>query len=302
MKKRNVLLFMILFTLCLSGCSKKTSENTSDSEQKIQVSVTFDALAEFTSAVGKDLVEVKTIIPNGMEPHDFEPKAADITALSNADVFVYNGLGMESWVEESLNASPNTSRIVVIASDGCDPLTNSEEESREHGTYDPHLWLSISGAKIQVQNIADGLSKADPANESFYQENAATYIAELDSLFTEYKSKFDRLPNKSFVTGHAAFHYFCRDFGLAQNSVEDVFAEGEPSTRQLAELVEYCKEHNVTTIFAEDMASPEISQTLATEVNAKVETIHTMESSEDGITYLERMEDNCKKVFESLSE
>lgn len=82
--------------------------------------------------------------------------------------------------------------------------------------------------------------------------------------------------------------------------MEDTFAEGEPSAQQLTELVEYCKENDVSTIFAEEMASQEVSQTLADEVGAKVDTIYTMESNEDDMTYLERMSDNLSKIYESL--
>ncbi len=84
-------------------------------------------------------------------------------------------------------------------------------------------------------------------------------------------------------------------------SVEGVFAEGEPSAQQLAELVEYCRSNNVTTVFAEEIASPEVSNTLASEVGSKVETICTVESAEDGKTYLERMEDNLSKIYDTLS-
>ncbi|HWR61400.1 MAG TPA: zinc ABC transporter substrate-binding protein, partial [Clostridia bacterium] len=103
------------------------------------------------------------------------------------------------------------------------------------------------------------------------------------------------------VTGHAAFGYLCRDFGLVQSSVRDIYAEGEPSAQQLAELVEYCRENNITTIFAEEMASPEVSQTLANEVGAKVETIYTIENSDGDKTYIERMEENLVKIYDSLS-
>lgn len=82
--------------------------------------------------------------------------------------------------------------------------------------------------------------------------------------------------------------------------MEDVFAEGEPSAQQLTELVNYCKKNKVTIIFAEEMASPEVSQTLANEVGATVETIYTIESNEDNMTYLDRVKDNLSKIYDSL--
>ena len=272
------------------------------SSEKLKVSVSFNAIKEFAEAVGKDKVEISTIIPDGMEPHDFEPKAQDLVALSSADVFIYNGLGMEAWAEKAITAADNTALIAVDASAGADAIENTDPaEVSEHGQYDPHLWLSITGAKTELENIKNAFVKADPANESFYETNYQDYTDQLDTLYQEYSEKFKMVESKSFVTGHAAFGYLCRDFGLEQNSVEDVFAEGEPTAQQLAELVDYCRTNHVTTVFAEEMASPDVSNTLANEVGATVQTIYTMESAEDDLSYLQRMESNLSKIYDRLT-
>ena len=299
--KRIIGLILAAATIVFFTSCKNNSQDTVSDDSKLQISVTFNALAEFASAIGKDKIEVSTIVPAGAEPHDFEPKAADIARLSKAQIFVYNGLGMEAWVEDAIKAAANEDLTVVTATDGADPINNTEEAIKEHGEYDPHLWLSIQGAIIEVQNIADTLCEIDVDNKDYYQTNASEYIEQLEGLFSEYSDKFAALNNKNFVTGHAAFNYFCRDFDLTQNSVEDVFAEGEPSTRQLAKLVDYCKEKQVTTIFAEEMASSEISKTLASEVGADIETIYTMEGPEDDLSYLDRIRSNCEKVYQSLA-
>jgi len=323
-----------MVAVSLSACSNKNQETKTDEsstpgnstdqtsgpeESPVKVSVTFDAMKEFVAAVGKDKVEISTIIPDGMEAHDFEPKAQDLAALSTARIFVYSGLGMEAWAEEAIEAAGNAELIIVEASKGADIIERKEtEESGEHeeehegdeeheegeahghGKYDPHIWLGLKSAQVEVENIKNALVQADPSNKDYYEANCSGFVSQLESLYNEYNEKFQSVERKNFVTGHAAFGYLCRDFGLEQNSVKDIFAEGEPSAQQLAELVEYCKENKVTTIFAEEMASPEVSQTLANEVGAKVETIYTIESSEDGMTYLERMTDNLSKIYDSL--
>ena len=277
-----------------------TSTSEEDASQ-IQVSVTFNAMKEFVLAVGGDKVEISTIIPDGMEPHDFEPKTQDLVTLSKAQIFVYSGLGMETWVDDAIQAANNENLIVVDSSKGADVIENmAEEEQEDNEQYDPHIWLSLSGAKTQVTNIKDALVQADPENQEYYEENYAAFVAQIDQIYNEYKDKFESASQNSFVTGHAAFGYLCKEFGLEQNSVEDVFAEGEPSAQQLVELVDYCKENGVKTIFAEELASPEISETLANEVGAEVETIYTIESNEDDLTYLERMTDNLEKIYESV--
>ena len=270
---------------------------------KLSVVASFDAMAEFVRAVGGDKVEVRTLTPAGMEPHEFEPKAQDMVTLSKAAVFVYNGLGMESWADKAIAAVGNKRLVAVKASEGASPIANTDpDEVKEHGQYDPHLWLSLSGAALEAKNIAAALSKVDPKNSAYYKKNLDAFTKTLSDLRAEYSSKYQSVKGRSFVTGHAAFAYFCRDFGLEQNSVEDVFAEGEPSAKGLAELVEYCRKNNIKTIFVEDMVSPAVSKTLASEVGAKVETIATCEGPEDGKTYLDRLRGNLEKVYAALAQ
>ena len=302
LKRWTSLIVCLIFVLSFSACGGGKSADDAGSG-RIQVSVTFNALKEFTEAVGGDKVEISTIIPDGTEPHDFEPKAQDLAALSTAQIFVYNGLGMEAWADDAIQAADNKELITVDASAGAAPLTDADtSETNEHGKYDPHIWLSLKGAEAEVTNIKTALVKADPANADYYQANCDRYISQLESLYNEYKAKFLSVKKSDVVTGHAAFAYLCRDFGLHQNSVEDVFAEGEPSAQQLISLVKYCKKNDVTTVFAEEMASPEVSDTLANEVGAKVETIYTIESAEDNKTYLARMRSNLSMIYDSLSE
>lgn len=322
-KKLLPVLLCTLSLFMLSSCSQTTSSETKEnksginsteesssakdklitpSNSKIKISVTFNAMKELVSAVGKEKVSISTIIPDGQEPHDFEPKAKDLVDLSTAQIFVYNGLGMESWVDKAISSSKNSSLVTVNASDGIEPITNTDSaEISEHGQYDPHIWISLKNAEIIASNIKNALVQVDPQNESYYTNNYNDFVTSAEQLYNEYNQKFTTVSNKSFVTGHAAFAYLCRDYGLTQNSVEDVFAEGEPSAQQLVKLVDYCKKNNVTTIFAEELASPDVSKTLADEVGAKVETIYTLESREDGKSYLSRMESNLKEIYESLS-
>lgn len=304
MFKKVMALLLCLFTvLAFSGCGGSKPASSTGDGGKIKVSVTFNAMKELAEAVGKDKVEISTIIPDGTEPHDFEPKAKDLENLSTAQVFVYNGLGMESWADKAVESADNKGLIAVEASKGATPITNTDaDEIKEHGQYDPHLWISLKGAELEAQNIRDALVEADPSDKDYFEQNCTSFVSQLESLYAEYNTKFQSAQNKSFVTGHAAFAYLCRDFGLNQNSVEDVFAEGEPSAQKLAELVDYCKKNNVKTIFVEDMVSPAVSQTLAQQVGAQVEKIYTIESSEDNMSYIERMKANLEEISNSLAQ
>lgn len=302
LKKIVLFIGMLSMLLTLSGCKSISNNNTTANDNgKLNVVVSFNAMKEFVSAIGKDKVNITTMIPNGTEPHEFDPKIKDFETLSSAKVFVYNGLGMEKWADKAVQSVGNKDLIAVDASKGADAIKNSDPSSvKQNGEYDPHLWLSLKGAELESNNIKDALVKADPKNKDYYEKNYTDFKNELESLYNDYKSKLDPLPNKSFVTGHAAFAYLCRDFHLKQNSVEDVFAEGEPSSQQMEKLINYCKENNIKTIFVEDMVSPKVSNTLAKEVGAKAEKIYTVESKEDNKDYIQSMRANLDEIYNSL--
>ncbi|ADK16814.1 metal ABC transporter substrate-binding protein [Clostridium ljungdahlii] len=308
MYKRIISILMLMCSLVTFSACGNASVNSNnkvadkkESHGKIQVVVSFNAMREFAEAVGKDKVEVKTVIPNGVEPHEYEPKAKDLEDLNKAKVFVYNGLGMESWVDKSLKVINNKQLVVVEASKGFESIKNTDEgEIKEHGQNDPHAWVSLKGAEFEAKNIKEALVKADPSNKDYYEKNYKDFSTQLNSLYNDYKKKFDTVTNKNFVTGHAAFAYLCRDFGLKQNSVEDVFAEGEPTTKKMEELINYCKQNKIKTIFVEDMVSPKVSDTLAKEVGAKVQKIYTIESKEDNKDYIQSMKSNLELIYNSL--
>jgi hypothetical protein len=145
-------------------------------------------------------VEISTIIPDGTEPHDFEPKAQDLAALSTADVFVYNGLGMEAWAQDAVEAADNEDLIVVETSGGADVIVNTDpEEVEEHGEYDPHIWLSLKGAEIAAQNIRDALAEADPSTRTIIRKLRGLFRT-AESHYSEYNEN-SRLRKEELLPG-----------------------------------------------------------------------------------------------------
>lgn len=319
--------FMFVYFLCFLSTvifALGGQESIKKENGKISIAVTFDAIKELTLAVAGDKADISVLIPEGMEPHDFEPKAKDLVFLSNAELLIYNGFGMEFWLESALKAVNNKSLITVQASKGIEPIKLVHEEEHEHGhkhskahssysrkhshshhehnhgEYDPHVWLSLNSAKIMVKNIEKALSKADPENSDTYKSNTEEYIKNIDLLLEEYSVKFKSLENRTLVVSHAAFGYLCRDFNFSQKAVTDVFAEGEPGPKEMAKLIDYCKDNNIKVIFAEETVSPVLAETLAKEVNAKVVKIYTMESPEENMSYFDRMKENLFRIYNNL--
>ncbi len=312
MKNKIITLCVAAFLgISLVGCkTADTTNETAAKHEKVNVTVSFYPLKDFTENIGGDKVNVTALIPNNMEPHDYEPKTKDFENLIKSDLFIYNGAGLETWVDKVNESIKDESVAIVDSSLGINTLAaaeehhHDEEESEEehnHVGADPHIWLSLKNAQIQCKNIKDALVKADGDNADYYEKNYEAYIKKLDDLYNQYSNKFESLESKDFITGHAAFGYLCRDFGLEQKSVENVFGEGEPTPKQLEELITFCRDNNIKTIFSEALASPKVSETLASEVGAEVMPIYTLESQEDNKNYIESMEYNLEQIYTSLT-
>lgn len=318
MKKKIIYLTAITatFLLFIVGCNKEKDVTKEDGD-KIKIMTSIYPIEQFAKEIGGDKVTVETMVPPAAEPHDFEPKAKDMIKLNNSDIFVYNGLQMEPWVDKVLKTVENKDLLVINSSknanviktledheEGEDNHEHEEESSHDghnHGPEDPHIWLGLEEATKQSELIKNSLIEVDPKNKDYYEENYQKFSKELKDLKGEYEIKFKEVKNKDFITGHAAFAYLCRDFGLEQKSLEGVFGEGEVTPRQLSNLVNYCKEKNIKTVFMPDTASEKLSETLANEVGAKVIKISSLETNSAGKSYIETMRDNLSTILEGIS-
>lgn len=290
--KKFILKLSILMTLpiILMGCGSTKNNKESDND-KIKVMVSISPLKEFTESIGGDKVKVSSLIPDNVEPHDFDFKPKDVELLKNSQVFIYNGLGMEDWLDKVETQDVN----MVDSSKNADVRVVD-------GKKDPHLWLSLKEAINQGNNIKEALVQADPNNKDYYEENYNKFKEELDGLFNEYKPKFDSLNKKDFMTSHAAFGYLCRDFGIDERSLTDVFGEGEILPQTKKELIDYCKQNGITTVFSESSDSQKDAESMANDINGKVEPIYSIETKVKGKSYLEAMRFNLEKIYESLNQ
>lgn len=282
--------------LLLSACGHETPPPSG----KIPVVASFGAMEILTKEIGGDLVQIDSMVPAGMEPHDFEPRTKDLLKIKNARLFVYNGMGMEHWADKVLSSASHDNLIIVEASKGIQPIPIvSEEERAEHGNYDPHTWLGLSEAKEEAKAIRDGLISASPDNRETFEKNYTRFSTEIDEIRNKARKSIAVARRKELVTGHAAFAYLARDLSLNQESVEDAFATGEPPARKLIELMEYCKARKVKTIFTEEMMDPALARTLAEEAGARIETLDTMETA-DHEKYADVMRENVRKIVEAV--
>lgn len=319
----------IIFSLALvaTGCGQKTTTSNPDqaaaastpaaSEQKLNVEVSFYPMYDFTKNVAGDLADVHTLIPPAMEPHDWEPTPQDIASIEKADVLVYNGAGMESWMDQVKDSLSNSKLVQVEASQGISIREGGEEEEHDHdhtdkattteehdhaddasakeghehdhdaatgeehdhdhGGLDPHVWLSPALAIKEVRNIEAGLAKAAPQHADQFKQNADAYIAKLEALDQDFKAAVKDSKRKDFITQHAAFAYLAAEYGLQQVPIAGLSPEQEPSAAQMATVIDFAKEHKVKTIFFETLVSSKVSETIAKEIGAKTAVLNPIE-------------------------
>jgi zinc transport system substrate-binding protein len=260
----------------------------------------FYPLREFSQNVGKEKVDVKLLVPVGVEPHDWEPTIKDVQQMQKSDLIIINGIGFESWVDK-LNEM-NYQGMLVDTSDGI-IIKNIDEEfsTQEHANKsgDPHIWLNPVFAKIQVQNIADAFSNSDPKNKQYFQENAANYINKLDLLDLKIRNELSGC-NHDFIAFHHAFSYFADEYDLTQHTIIPSYAShAEPTAKTLENVINKAKQHNLKVIFTEETADPKTSQVIANEIGGKILVLSPLEIADDG-TYISRMTENLNNLKEAL--
>ena len=301
--------FAVLLAIGLAGCGAQgnsdaaaTSAAAATTEGgKVRVVTSFYAMEDFTKKVGGDNVEVTNLVPAGTEPHEWEPAATDVTAIQNADLFVYNGASMEHWVDDTLSSLGDKAPASVKASDGI-----TLRAGEEPGEDDPHVWLNPEFAKAELANIRDALAKVDPDHKDDYEANYEKYAAEFDQLDQDYADKLSAVPNKTIFVSHEAFGYLCDAYGLSQVAITGMDAEGEPDAQTMAQIIDQAKQAGAKVIFSEDLVSPKIAQQIADATGASCEVLNpleglTQEQLDAGEDYVSVMQSNLDELVKALS-
>ncbi len=268
MKKRIVTVIVLAFFL-LVGCGKAVSTT------KPQIVVTLYPLQDFAQKIGGSYVDVVNLIPPGTEPHDFEPTPHDMITLSQAKLFIYNGAGLEHWVDHALPNIDQKQTLVVNATQKLS-LRKAENPESPGEVYNPHVWLDPYLAQQQASAIYQAMIKIDPKHKQAFTENYQKLQQEFQRLQSAY-SVLKHTPKRDFVTSHAAFSYLAKRYHLNQISVSGISPEDEPSPKELANLVHAIRKHDVDVVFFETLVNNKMADTVRNEIGAKAETLNPLE-------------------------
>jgi ABC-type Zn uptake system ZnuABC Zn-binding protein ZnuA len=257
--------------------------------------------------VAGDRFTVETLIPVGADPHVYEPSPQDAARLESSTVLIVNGAGYEAWLEKTMqNLGGN--RLVVIASQGLKTRTAHEGELAANSGEDPHFWLDPTLAVHYVENIRDGLTKADPSNADLYRNNADAYIVQLKELDTWIQAQVQSIPEmrRLLVTNHESLGYYADRYGLKVigTLIPSVSSEASPSAQELAHLVDTIHSSGAPAIFLEAGTNPQLAKQVAAETGITVVTDLFTESitpaNGSAPTYLDMLRHDTNAVVHAL--
>ncbi|MBW8009661.1 MAG: zinc ABC transporter substrate-binding protein [Chloroflexi bacterium] len=296
-----LLSIVILLIVGLTACGGSEVEHD---ENKLRVVATTNIVADVVSQIGGEVIELTTLLPQGIDPHTFEPQPLDVVAVVEADVVFVSGFGLEDFMDSILQNVDQELRLVSV-SEGVDHIALGGDA--ESGGIDPHVWLDPSNVRIWVSNITSVLSELDPANIGTYEANASSYLAELQELDEWIIDQVAEIPpeNRLLLTDHDAFGYLAERYGfeLVGALIPGYSTLSEPSAQEMVEFETAIEEYNVPAIFVSETVNSNLAQRVAEDTGIDLVFVYTGSLSiQDGpaSTYLEMMRFNISAIVKAL--
>jgi zinc transport system substrate-binding protein len=308
---RSRLVVATLVLLCCAGCALRKDDPTVASPGSpggaslpiaLHAVVSFYPLQEAAERVGGGRVAVTDLTTPGVEPHDLELTPNDVEAIDSADVVLYLGGGFQPAIEAAVGDAGGTA-VDLLA--GFPTLPPPAGEDAAGLTVDPHVWLDPLRYATLVGEVATAFGRADPAHAAFYRENGDAFSGQLQTLNVEYQHGLRECDRDLIVTNHAAFGYLADAYGLRQVAISGLSPDAEPSAERLASLRDLVEQEGVTTIFTEELVSPKVAETLASEAGVTTAVLHTIEvltpdQVAAGEDYLSLMRENLRTLEAAL--
>jgi len=313
-----VMAFLAAGLLTVTGCGT-AADSTENGSLDVIATATF--LADIAQNVAGDRFTVDSLIPRDTDLHAYEPTTRDLARVSQADLFILNGSGLEETLEDTLRSAA-TDTTFVAAAEGLTPRTpqpgeplhehedtdHEGEEADHEAEADPHFWLDPTKVISYVKTISEAFSEADPDGAEEYAANAAAYIDELEALDTWIEEQVATLPEEDrlLVMNHVSHGYFADRYGfrIAGAVIPSVATGESPTAKQLAELTATIRDEDVRAIFVEIDENPLLADQIAAEAGIVVVNDlrdHSLsEPGGDAATYIDMMKYDTTRITEAL--
>jgi zinc transport system substrate-binding protein len=305
-----ILLLLLMGAITFLGAGCETDPHPpADESPGIEAVATIFPLADMASRLGGEKVTVTCLLPAGASPHTFEPTADQVKRSSRADLLFHIGGGLDDWTVKA--AAAGSDRLIILGlaeaalQRGWSPPQELSSGLQTGEPFNPHLWLDpLTVRDYLCPAIAEAMVEADPQNETFYRANLTAYQRELTALDEEIRASLDALPEKSFISVHAAWHYFAARYGLDQAAVISDFPGQEPSAAWISGLVDLCRTHGVRVVAAEPQLSAAVAEMIAREIDGRVILLDPLGGAglSQRESYLDLMRYNTAVLKDAFSE
>lgn len=270
------LTYTLIITLLITAACGESRTSPDQGSSTYRVVATTSLFADLARLALGTAVEIDSIVPAGIDVHTYEPSPSDASTITNADLILMNGLGLDEWVGSLVEATKIDPSDVIHLGEGLDTSYSwtylmSEEPDAEHGT-DPHIWLDPNGAALYLQKIANRVMLDRPNLTLEIQRSLASGLASLQQLDAEVRALYEAIPkeDRKIVTFHDAFGYYARAYDITIVGVAVSSPGQDPSAKEIASLIDAIREAKVTTVFSEVQFPSKILASIAAETGATV--------------------------------
>jgi zinc/manganese transport system substrate-binding protein len=270
----------------------------------LKVAVLHPLLGDLARQVGGNQVEVIDLIGANGDPHHFEPKPEDLRKAEGATVYLAAGMGLESYLPK-LQATIANRAVLIEVGKTLPPLEDADEDDGHHHDHahevDPHWWHSIDLFRRASGVVTEALAAAAPEHAAEFRKNASAYQKQLDELERWSRRAISQIPRdkRHLATAHAAFNYFCKDFGFTAHPVQGLSREQMPDPKELASLIADLKKDHVAAIFPEKESNPKILKTLTSDTGIRLGEPLIADGT-GGSSYIEMYHHNVDAIVKGL--
>lgn len=273
--------------LALAACSSSGDEDTGTAE--LTVAAAFYPLQYVAEKVGGDLVNVTSLTPPGVEPHDIELSPAVVRDLNNTDLvlFIHD---FQPAVEDAIASTGvrafDAGAVITLALAHEDGEDNADEDhGHEHGAEDPHFWLDPALLADYATALGQEFSALDPEHADTYASNANTLAMALTELDDQFATGLAQCERRDVITSHEAFGYLAAAYDLTQVGIAGLEPESEPSPARLREIGDLIEATGATTVFTEQLVSPRVAEAVAQDSGVETAVLDPIESVADDDDY-----------------
>ncbi|OIJ16005.1 ABC transporter substrate-binding protein [Anaerobacillus arseniciselenatis] len=308
--------------------TKVEEEITEEEKVVLEVYTTIFPLMDFAKKIGGEYVDVESIIPVGADAHTFEPAPRTMVDVSNADLYIYNGAGIEGFADAVAEVLKTGDVKILKASEGIEFIDygdghdhghsedddhghdddghgHSEDDDHgheddghghDHGDEDPHIWLDPIRAIQIAENIKNALVELLPEAAETFESNFELLQEQLEELDQKFSEMVEEVSRDTIIVSHAGYGYWEDRYGIKQVGISGISPTNEPSIRQLQETIDFANENNINYIFFEQNIPTNIAETVRNAVDAEALWLHNLEdlvqedvdNNEDYFSLMER--------------